>query len=71
MIENFHYFMESKSIQNTTDHIYIDKISSFKVYASQKVWCKASLSRSPYQCNVEFDLVLLKGVIQVKYNNYH
>ena len=67
---SFQYFIESKHT-NITEHIYIDKISSFKVYASQKVWAEASLSRSPYQVNVEFNLVFLKGVIQVKYNNYH
>ena len=53
------------------DWIVNEMVSSFKVYASQKVWAEASLSKNHYQCNVDFDLVLFKCFIQVKYNKYY
>ena len=54
---SFQYFIESKAYKNITIHIYIDEISSFQVYTSQRVWAEASLSKSPYQSIVAINLV--------------
>ena len=54
---SFQYFIESKAYKNNTIHIYIDEISSFSVYTSQRVWAEASLSKSPYQSIVDINLV--------------
>ena len=54
---SFQYFIKCKADKNNNIHIYIDEISSFQVYTSQRGWDEASLSESPYQSIVEMILV--------------
>ena len=61
---SFQYFIESKAYKNIT--IYIDEISSFQVFTSQRVVAEASLSKSTYQSIVEINLVFTLAFPQGK-----